>query len=186
MTISEAGPVGIGTASPTTGKLVVSGGNVDVSSNKIINLAAPTASTDAATKGYVDAVAGGGDYSTIAIPNVTQVEIGSSSYTKVHEIKVNSVPPSSFTTYFELWRSGGGPANFVCARIYKNGVAVGVEYCTNSAGGAASYVRCTDTINGVASGDSIQLYAHGISGVSSAIVQNFVLFGPNPKYTITQ
>lgn len=35
-------------------------GNIDVSSNKIINLAAPDVSTDAATKGYVDGITGGG------------------------------------------------------------------------------------------------------------------------------
>ena len=59
MTINN-GNVGIGTTTPTTGKLVVEGGNVDVVNNKVINLAPPTASTDAATKAYVDAAAGGG------------------------------------------------------------------------------------------------------------------------------
>ncbi len=49
------GRVGIGTTSPITGKLVVSGGNVDVTTNRIINLVAPIAPSDAATKGYVDA-----------------------------------------------------------------------------------------------------------------------------------
>jgi len=33
---------------------VVSGGNLDMTTNKIINLATPTASSDAATKSYVD------------------------------------------------------------------------------------------------------------------------------------
>jgi len=50
--------VGIGTTTPTTGKLVVSGGNIDVVGNKLINLAAPTADNDAATKAYVLANAG--------------------------------------------------------------------------------------------------------------------------------
>ncbi|MDP3057558.1 MAG: hypothetical protein Q8N37_03500 [bacterium] len=54
------GNVGIGTTNPTTGKLVVSGGNIDITGNRIINLAAPIASTDVATKGYVDAQSGGG------------------------------------------------------------------------------------------------------------------------------
>ena len=39
---------------------MVSGGNVDVTTNKVINLATPTADTDAATKAYVDAHAGSG------------------------------------------------------------------------------------------------------------------------------
>jgi len=59
---TASGSVGIGTASPTTGKLVVSGGNVDVTGNKITNVATPTLATDAATKGYVDAAGGGGCY----------------------------------------------------------------------------------------------------------------------------
>jgi len=58
----NGGNVGIGTTTPTTGRLVVSGGDVDVTTNKIINLATPTASADAATKAYVDAASGGGGW----------------------------------------------------------------------------------------------------------------------------
>jgi len=48
------GNVGIGTTSPGTAKLKISGGVLDMSSQKIINLSTPTADTDAATKGYMD------------------------------------------------------------------------------------------------------------------------------------
>jgi len=53
------GNIGIGTTTPTTGKLVVSGGKLDMSTNEIINVAGPTASSSVATKGYVDAAATG-------------------------------------------------------------------------------------------------------------------------------
>lgn len=46
-------------------------GALDVSSNKIINLATPTNPADAATKAYVDSVAGGGGGITRAINQVT-------------------------------------------------------------------------------------------------------------------
>lgn len=55
----KSGNVGIGTTTPTTGKLVVSGGKLDMSTNEIINVAGPTASSSVATKGYVDAAATG-------------------------------------------------------------------------------------------------------------------------------
>jgi hypothetical protein len=60
------GNVGIGTTTPAQ-KLTVTG-NIDVTGNRIVNLASPIDSTDAATKGYVDAQAGGGFPSGILQP----------------------------------------------------------------------------------------------------------------------
>jgi len=51
------GNVGIGTNSPTTAKLVINPGtqpSIDAGSQRIINVATPTAPSDAVTKGYVD------------------------------------------------------------------------------------------------------------------------------------
>ncbi len=59
MRITSEGNVGIGTSTPSTAGLVVatnvSGAAIDVSNNRIINVATPTNAADAATKGYVDA-----------------------------------------------------------------------------------------------------------------------------------
>jgi hypothetical protein len=51
------GNVGIGTTTPSQ-KLTVAG-KIDVTGNRIVNLASPIDSNDAATKGYVDAQSGG-------------------------------------------------------------------------------------------------------------------------------
>jgi len=55
--VTDGGSVGIGTTSP--GQKLAVDGAIDVMTNKIVNLATPTADTDAATKGYVDSSAGG-------------------------------------------------------------------------------------------------------------------------------
>jgi len=66
ITFQRNGNVGIGTTGPGA-KLDVAGtaeinGQLDMQSNKIVDLATPTAGTDAATKAYVDgAIASGGD-----------------------------------------------------------------------------------------------------------------------------
>jgi hypothetical protein len=52
------GNVGIGTTTPSQ-KLTVAG-KIDVTGNRIVNLATPIDSNDAATKGYVDAQSGSG------------------------------------------------------------------------------------------------------------------------------
>ncbi|MDE2144810.1 MAG: hypothetical protein KGJ01_02490 [Patescibacteria group bacterium] len=59
----NTGSVGIGVTSPTTAGLVVSklvsGVSIDAGNGRIADVSAPTASTDAATKAYVDAATGG-------------------------------------------------------------------------------------------------------------------------------
>ncbi|MBI2514780.1 hypothetical protein HYV91_01140 [Candidatus Wolfebacteria bacterium] len=55
----SGGNVGIGTSTPTTGKLVLYGGNFDITNNRIVNLGTPQVDSDAATRGYVLAQGGG-------------------------------------------------------------------------------------------------------------------------------
>ncbi len=69
--------VGIGTDTPTTAGLVVatnvSGASIDAGSNRIINVATPTGSADAANKAYVDAAVGGGSLSVYQSDGTTLV-----------------------------------------------------------------------------------------------------------------
>lgn len=61
-TAVRVGSFGVGTTAPTTAKLVISPGaqpSIDAGSQKIINVATPTTSTDAANRAYVDSVSGG-------------------------------------------------------------------------------------------------------------------------------
>jgi len=52
------------TISTTSGDLTIDpANNIDVNSNRIVNLGAPTGANDAATKNYVDAITGGGSVS---------------------------------------------------------------------------------------------------------------------------
>ncbi len=59
------GNVGIGTTTPSY--LLTVNGTSSFSGYQIVNVAGPTASTSAATKGYVDAAAGGGKWSATAV-----------------------------------------------------------------------------------------------------------------------
>jgi hypothetical protein len=67
--VLSGGNVGIGT-NTLTQKLTVAG-NIDVTGNTIVNLASPVNSTDAATKGYVDAQGGGLKTKKIFITSTT-------------------------------------------------------------------------------------------------------------------
>ena len=58
----NTGNVAIGTSTPGTAKLKILGGTLDMTTQKISNLATPTADADAATKAYVDAASAGVKY----------------------------------------------------------------------------------------------------------------------------
>lgn len=74
--IVDKGKVGIGTTDPGSFLLKVAGA-ISASSNKISEVAAPVASDDVATKGYVDAQAGGGGVAIIKPYVSPRVLIGS-------------------------------------------------------------------------------------------------------------
>jgi hypothetical protein len=55
-------------------------GNLNLNSNKIVNLATPTLSNDAVTKAYADALVGGaGSFTTLSVTGVTTVQAGTVS-----------------------------------------------------------------------------------------------------------
>lgn len=72
--------------------------DLDVQSNKIINLATPTASTDAATKGYVDSASGGGGGNktglSLGIPGTLAVGAGTSRVYFVSAATITNVVAS--------------------------------------------------------------------------------------------
>jgi len=68
--------------------------DLDLQTSKIINLGTPTASTDAATKGYVDSASGGGGGGSVAaftIPGALAVAVGSVRWYAPKSITVTSV-----------------------------------------------------------------------------------------------
>lgn len=76
------GNVGIGTTNPTTAKLVVSGANpaIDAGLGRIINVASPTASSDVATKGYVDAAGDNAYSAAFVMPPTLRLQINQGRY----------------------------------------------------------------------------------------------------------
>mgnify|MGYP000856854040 CR=1 FL=1 len=101
------------------------------------------------------------------------------SYVKLKTITIPS--GGQFRIKFDLHSSDGFTA---CARIYRNGVAVGTERRTTS----SSYVTQSEDISGFQAGDTVELWARMI-GTSNwdVYVRNFRLYGTPipPTFTIS-
>lgn len=84
---------------------------LDLQSNKIINLATPTASTDAATKAYADSLAGN-LVASFTIPGTLLVSIGAVRWYAPKSITITSVivssaiAPQGAAIIFDVNRSG--------------------------------------------------------------------------------
>jgi len=104
------------------------------------------------------------------------------NYTKIKEIKAER--EGSYKVSYEFKWIGGVAGNNFYTRIYKNGVAVGLEQYTTS----TTYTVYEETLTGVVRGDLIQLYCHGSSSdgyEARGAVRNFKLSASMPLIPAT-
>lgn len=104
---------------------------------------------------------------TLRVSADTERSYMGETYTKLKEIVSNMT--GTMRVSFDLKRSSDGVPS-ILARIYVNGVAVGLERWSSS----TTYTTHTEDIT-IRQGDLIQIYAKGTSTVY-AIVQNFRVF----------
>jgi len=95
-------------------------GNLNLNSNKIVNLATPTLSTDAVTKAYADALVSGGtgSFTTLTVTGTTTLATsltgvlkGTSGVVAVATAGTEYVAPSTATTFTALQTFAGTSSN---------------------------------------------------------------------------
>jgi hypothetical protein len=95
-------------------------GNLNLSSNKIVNLATPTLSTDAVTKAYADALVSGGtgSFTTLTVTGTTTLATsltgvlkGTSGVVAAATAGTDYVAPSTTTTFTALQTFAGTSSN---------------------------------------------------------------------------
>ncbi|MFC2061071.1 hypothetical protein ACFLUV_01005 [Elusimicrobiota bacterium] len=107
--------------------------NLDLNVNKIVNLSTPTTDTDAATKYYVDTVAGGG--SPVAILKATQPFTGKNTFRNLVTISSSAVISGDVTVGGIIGASGA-----LSGATLNTGQGATEVYAMNQA------VRTTDTV----------------------------------------
>lgn len=126
-------------------------GNLSAGSNKITNLATPTSSTDAATKGYVDTAIQGlsGKYSAVAGTNTETLTISSGSVTQISGTTVNSVSPNvnDYILIMNAPASSGAAGGTTMSAQPANGLYVVTSNTTN-----LSVSRASDMNSGTPAG----------------------------------
>ena len=135
-------------------------GNLNLSSNKIVNLATPTLSTDAVTKAYADALVGGaGSFTTLTVTGTTTLATsltgvlkGTSGVVAVATAGTDYVAPATATTFTALQTFAGTSSN---ADLKTSNI---LEVATISATAA------TGTINYDVTTQSVLYYTTNASG----------------------
>lgn len=133
-----------GTATGTRGKVLLSGSSVDVNNTKVVNLATPTASTDAATKGYVDGLMAGAGAITpvvaVAVSNITlsgaQTIDGVSAIAGDRVLVAGQTLPAENGVYVVAAGAWSRATDFDAASEFVAGVSVAVKSGGTTYGGS--------------------------------------------------
>ena len=159
-----SGNVGIGTTSP--GAKLHIGGTAGVDGIKFPDgTLQTTASGGVVTLGNQTA----GGY--LLIENTTARTISAGSYTKYKETKIGV----SGTLRITLGIHSGSGGGTTYGRIYRNGVAVGIEHSSSS----GSYILYSEDITGWSVGDLVQGYAKH-SGATNPYISNLNIYTAAP------
>jgi len=126
-------------------------GNLDANSNKIVNLATPTLSTDAVTKAYADALVGGaGSFTSLTVTGTTTLATsltgvlkGTSGVVAVATAGTEYVAPSTATTFTALQTFAGTSSN---ANLKTSNILETVTVSATAATGTIAYNVTTQSV----------------------------------------
>lgn len=93
--------------------------------------------------------------------NTAQKTVTAGTYTKYKETKINTC--SAYLNISLAQYCWSDPGN-IYTKVYRNGVAVGVEHTSSGYSGTAGWVTWTEIISGWSDGDLLQIYAYTTAG----------------------
>jgi len=191
-----------GVAAATLGDFAIdTSGNLDASSNRIVNLTDPKADQDAATKNYVKtqvfpdqsgnsgkvlgtngtivswgaciaaATPIAGNVKCVKMFTAAETSLVTTTYTLVPDSNAMILIGGTYTIYFELREVYNDDAYIAYARIYKNGVATGTER-SNNTNTLAGYSEDLTLIPG----DEIAIYAKNKEATYTTYIKNFIIY----------